>query len=82
MTYDLGRDLKAPEDVNPSLPQSEESSGGTGQIAIVVALVAAVVGWFIYVYPAKNASNVDTTDLRPPITQPAPSTTGSHAQGQ
>jgi len=49
--------------------------GGTGTSFLVGALILLALAGFIYYYANSDNSNVATNDMRPPITQP--NTTGS-----
>lgn len=74
MTYDPYRNKTPPPP--PREPyQDVHRDAGTGTSFLLGALILVALGGFIYYYAGSDSSNVATNDMRPPITQP--STTGS-----
>lgn len=77
MTYDPYRNITPPPPP-PREPYQDfhrNPDAGTGTSFLLGALILVALGGFIYYYAGSDNSNVATKDLRPPVTQP--NTTGS-----
>ena len=72
MTYDPYRNATTPPD--PYHRDPEDGSGGTMMLG---ALVLLAIGGFVYFFGTSDNTNVASNDLRPPVTQSSPSTTGA-----
>ena len=77
MTYDPYRNTPSskPPPREPFQDFHRDPDGGTGTSFLLGALILVALGGFIYYYAGSDHSNVATNNLRPPVTQP--STTGS-----
>ncbi len=79
MSYDPYRDMTPPpQETPPREPFQDfhrDPDGGTTTSFLVGALVLLALGGFIYYYAGTADKSDVATDMRPPITQPT--TTGS-----
>ena len=79
MTYDPYRNTTPssipPPPREPFQDFHRDPDGGTGTSFLLGALILVALGGFIYYYAASDHSDIATNNLRPPVTQP--STTGS-----
>jgi hypothetical protein len=78
MTFDPYRDDPHRNAVPPPDPARDYGSqqrAGAGAAILLGALLLAAIGGFIYFFAGIGDRSAATTDIRPPITQPA--TTGA-----
>lgn len=74
MSYDPYRNATPP----PREPYQDfhrDPDAGTGTSFLLGALILVALGGFIYYYAGSDRPDIATTDMRPPVTQPT--TTGS-----
>ena len=65
MTYDPDHDARAPKDMNPNVRHNDLPKTGPGKIILLAALVALIIGGFVYY--GTSDSNIASNEMRAPV---------------